>query len=51
MKFSYLSLILLLVLSQSATEAMRGSGFKVGLMGANLAKIRAAMEEVSTVWS
>ncbi len=36
----FLSFILLLVLNDRATKAIRAQGYKVGLMGANLANIR-----------
>ncbi len=42
-----ISLVLLLVLSQRATKAIRETGFKVGLMGANLKEIQTRMNEYS----
>lgn len=39
MFFPIISLILLLILSQKATAAIRAAGFHVGLMGANLKDI------------
>jgi hypothetical protein len=43
MFLSCIGLILLLILSTKATKALREAGFKVGLMGANLAEIERAL--------
>jgi hypothetical protein len=40
---SCIGLLLMLILSSRATKAIRAAGFKVGIMGANLREIQAAM--------
>lgn len=40
-----LSLILLLILSQRATNVIQTAGFKVGLMGANISDIEAKIQK------